>query len=113
MLEGTILKEKDDIFVRYESAFSDEPILQILFWKVHRVAQDASGPCNWPETGDVVRSSMGNGWRGSGYTAFIDGNAQAARVEHKPIPCPPTRGKQSRWYMGHWEKLMVRGWIPA
>lgn len=114
MLEGTILKEKDEIFVRYESTFSSEPVLQIIYWKVERTVKDAGAGGEWPVSGDVVRLNTGDrGWRGRGYTVLFDGNGQAARVERKAVPCPPTRGKQARWYMGRWEKLMARGWIPA
>lgn len=110
-LQGTIHKEGSNTFVRYETTFENEPIRQVLFWRVERVTRSPYTGA-FPEHGDIVMSS-GDEWHGKGYSVYVLGSRQADKIERTAVECPPTRGKPTRWYRGRWEKLMAKGWIPA
>ena len=103
----------DDMFVRYEYPFSDEPKKRTLWWKIVRITRAAGAVAAFPTDGDVLRNEGLSGWNGPSYTAWTAVNAEAVRVEVTDIPCPPARGRQTRWHDGRWEKLMARGWVPA
>jgi hypothetical protein len=119
-MKGTIEVENEGtshevIFVRYETTWSSEPVLQTMWWRVDRVVRDPYRPA-WPKTGDVVVSRGSDDWSGPGYSVRFPGNRQAERDAREPIPCPKVRvGVETRWnrYTSQWEKLLKKGWVRA
>jgi hypothetical protein len=116
-MQGTIMVESERaIYVRYESTRYSEPVRDTMFWRVVSVERSplAMGDQGWPKQGDAVRYSSGGSWNGPKYTVRTgDGCTKAERHDVETVPCPPTRGKQSRWHEGRWEKLMAKGWVTA
>jgi hypothetical protein len=115
VLKGTIDIIGNNVYVKYSTTFDSEPTRQTLWWKIDTVrAHPWSAARGWPEKGDDVTSESGTeGWRAAGYTVHFPGDRQAEKVEREPVACPKTRGKETRWCNGRWEKLLAKGWVPA
>ena len=112
MLTGHIDQIGQCLYVKYSTTLFSEPTLKMSWWKIERVTQNPFSVGS-PTVGDEVTSqSSGSGWVGSGYTVYCGSN-DAEKVEFAPFPCPPARGKPTRWHDGRWEKRMARGWVPA
>jgi hypothetical protein len=107
--EGTA---REVIYVRHESARYDEPVRDVIWWRVRRVQRNPYRPA-WPKSGDRVESSGHDDWHGPGYSVWFPGY-QTGRTAVEPIPRPKVRaGIETRYRYGRWEKLLKKGWVPA
>lgn len=104
----------DWLCVRDAIAASPAPEWIVNYW-----------PCFRPYAGTVDhfvnQPAHREGGNGS-YALWIDGQSipvqlkdggQTMPIKHEiiPIPCPPARGKETRWHNGKWQKLLRKGWI--
>jgi len=113
MLKGHIDQIGQGWYIKYATTLDSEPTLRILWWKIESVARNPFRAGS-PSVGDeVTRLSGQQGWTGPGYTVYLPGDQEAEKVETVAVPCPPARGKPTRWRDGRWEKLLARGWVPA
>ncbi len=110
---ATLDEIEGELYVRWELNQWSIPVKRTLWWRVERVARSPFRPDATPQSGDPVRALGGGVWSGDGYTVAFSPFKDAERIEETAIPCPPTRGKQTRYQDGRWEKLMARGWVPA
>jgi hypothetical protein len=116
-LIGT-LKERDGaLHVVYETYLDSEPTRRRLWWRVESVASEPYSNRR-PEAGDTVTSSANGGhWsarregQGSKGSVYFPSAKQAEIVESELVPPPKVRaGIETRWYRGHWQKLLKTGW---
>lgn len=117
-MEGKLVSRDDALWVLYETTEDAEPKLHHLWWKVESIAGTGY---ERPEDGDDVK------YRGDGYWTVTrpdnhrhcgtvhtgSGSTKAHRRVVTSVSCPQTRGKETRWNQGRWEKLLKRGWVPA
>ena len=115
-LEGKIVNRNGSLFVLCANYHSADPLVTYLWFRIERVTANPYGH-ERPEEGDLVRYAdsgvfhVTNRLAGSVYTG--SGDSKADHVETVSVPCPPTRGKEARWYNGRWEKRLVKGWVAA
>ena len=110
MLHGTIDKIGNDLYVKYVDTLWSEPTQKTLWWKILRVERRPMG-ATFPAVGDALTSFTPERWVARDYAVYVDSRAQAARETHTPVPCPPSRGKPTRWHEGRWERLLAKGWV--
>ncbi len=115
-MQGKLVDRNGALHVLYQTTFDQEPIRRSLYWKVIQTTGNPYGH-EHPAAGDSVRYSGSGSWavtnRMAGSVRTGDGTADAAFVEDAPVPPPPTRGKELRWYQGRWQRLSAKGWIDA
>jgi len=116
-MQGKLVDRNGALYVLYQTTFENEPVRRSLYWKVIQSTGNPYGH-ERPAAGDSVRySGSGGGWsvtnRMAGGVSAGDGTSDAAFVEAAPVPPPPARGKNLRWYQGHWQRLTAKGWIDA
>lgn len=118
-MEGTLKNRNGKLYVLYAYDEFSEPFRQFIWYPVLQTR--GSGYGDRPEDGDVAMSSGGGEWkthrplthRATGSVSTGSGSTQAESVERVSLNPPSTGGKELRWHDGRWEKLMVRGWVPA
>lgn len=115
-MQGRLVDRDGALHVLYQTTFNGEPIRRSLYWRVLQTTGNPYGH-ERPTAGDSVRYSGSGSWavtsRLAGGVSTGDGTADAAFVEDAPVPPPPARGKELRWYQGRWQRLMAKGWIDA
>ena len=115
-MQGKLVDRNGALHVLYQTTFDGEPTRRSLYWKVIQTTGNPYGR-ERPTAGDSVRYSGSGSWavtnRVAGGVSTGDGTADAAFVEDAPVPPPPARGKELRWYQGRWQRLSAKGWIDA
>lgn len=118
MMEGTLERRGDGLYVLYKSVEDAEPFRQHIWYRV--LETRGTGYGDRPEAGDIARSAGGGAWqtrnpsthRSTGSVSIGSGSTKAERVERVAVPPPATGGRELRW-RGRWEKLLAKGWVPA
>lgn len=118
---GKIVDRNGKLYVLYETASDSKPEITYLWWLVEKTIGNPYH-CDRPEPGDVATYRSDGTWSthrpdtcsssGSVYTGH--GDTKATHSETVSAPGPKVRaGIETRWYRGHWEKLLKKGWVPA
>lgn len=116
MSRHRIAIEERKVYLVLDEPMDTEPVLRSYFWPLgidpDRVKEGPATVSRFPG-GSVVDVPAA-----AGIHPFIkvplDGQAQAARIDERPIPCPKVRrGRETRYVSGRWEAYSKqRGWEP-
>ena len=115
-LQGKLQTRNGRAYVLTTYDEQDEPVRQYQWWLVEQSRRNPHNLAS-PEDGDDARHTGQGRWVVSRPGVSNAGEVWTGRSmessERLPVPPPPARGKQLRWYYGRWERLMARGWAPA
>lgn len=109
-MTGKITEHNGRLYITTTDTMFNEPVRYTQFWPTGLRSAD------YPKWIGKDVSYLGDllyGLQGWNSTKIRLSSDKCEFIEEQAVPIPKTRGLDTRWHNGRWEKLTKKGWVIA
>lgn len=117
----TVTSVAGRLCIACSDSMQDEPLIRTLYWPTNQSAAQFAESIgkhgrDWVYDADlgrgVFRVRWGGNWSIHSTTMILTDGGRTNPVfdEIKTYRCPKSRGKETRYHQGEWQRRMAKGW---